>query len=622
MLLSAGLMAVRPVAAQVDVLTHRYNNARSGANLNETILNKSNVNKMKFGKLVFRNVDGNIYAQPLIVSKAGILNQSNEVKQVDVVIVATESNSVWAFDTNDTSADADRLQVTQKKLWHTTPQDLGQPVPYQTLNQTIQNHGCVDLTTEIGITGTPVIKLTPNTAPKQGVIFAAAKSMGGNPFTYKLFALNLADGKPLSSGMPIVGAVPGPNGTISFDPNLQLNRPALLLDQNVLYIAFGSHCDTGNYRGWVFAYDVSNPSAPKQLNVFSSTFMPRAAGTDDGDGRGGLWMSGHGPVAIDGSIYFTTGDGSYNVANPNFRDLANSVVKVKLVNGKIEVEDWYAPQNAQNSNDPNQFNLKKFDLDLGSGGPVPVPNSHLLLAAGKEGRMYLIDRNDMGRGNKLALHSFQVTNPPQALVAHPMKAMDALFWNIHGAPVVWPLQNQMFVYVMGEEDFLKQYRLIPDAGPEGWKFVSDKPFRKSKESVGLPPAEIRNDPSRTMVFMPGGFLTISASGTDAKTGIVWATMPYAENANLHVVRGALRAFDASDVQQGQLWGSEDSRDPNHPNDRPNSLGFFAKYNPPVVANGKVFVTTFHQENVDNNDTTKHTETIGGLLPALVIYGLK
>jgi hypothetical protein len=197
-----------------------------------------------------------------------------------------------------------------------------------------------------------------------------------------------------------------------------------------------------------------------------------------------------------------------------------------------------------------------------------------------------------------------------------MKAMDALFWNIHGAPVVWPLQNQMFVYVMGEEDFLKQYKLMPDAGPAGWKFGSDTPFRESKESVGVPPPNIRTDPTRTMVFMPGGFLTISASGTDSKTGIVWATMPFAENANHNVVRGALRAFDASDVSKGQLWGSEDSGDPN---DR---LGFFAKFNPPVVANGKVFVTTFHQENVDNNDTTQHSETVGGLLPALVIYGVK
>src|SRR5204863_2941903 len=117
----------------------------------------------------------------------------------------------------------------------------------------------------------------------------------------------LADGKPLNSGVPIEGKVSGPNGTmISFDPLFQLNRPALLLDQNTLYVAFGGHCDAGDYRGWVFAYDVSDPSAPKKLDVYSTTFTKRTGGTDDKDGRGGIWMSGYG-LATDGSdIYFST----------------------------------------------------------------------------------------------------------------------------------------------------------------------------------------------------------------------------------------------------------------------------------------------------------------------------
>ena len=179
--------------------------------------------------------------------------------------------------------------------------------------------------------------------------------------------------------------------------------------------------------------------------------------------------------------------------------------------------------------------------------------------------------------------------------------------------MIWPLQGQMFAYVMGEEDFLKQYQLIPDASPAGWKFASDTPFRKSRETVGLPPPNILNDPNRNVVFMPGGFLTLSAHGTDAATGIVWATMPFAENANHAVVRGVLRAFDATDVSQGELWDSEQSGN--------DGLGFFAKFNPPVVANGKVFVTAFQQESVNTN-TQVHTKAIGGLMPALVIYGLK
>jgi hypothetical protein len=609
--LSGGLVAALPIAAQVDVLTYRYDNSRPGANLNETTLKKSNVNNKTFGKLAFRNVDGNIYAQPLIVTQASIVNKPSAV---NVVIVATEHNSVYAFDAEDTSADPPTGEST-KALWHTGPgaQGLGNPVDSLTLSQTLgAGSGCVDLTTEIGITGTPTIKLTQTTPPKQGVIFVASKSMTGAQFSYTLVALNLTDGKPLGSGVPIEGAVSGPHGTIAFDALHQLNRPALLLDQNTLYIAFGGHCDTGDYRGWLFAYDVSDPSNPKKLDVFSSTVTPRT-NEKDTNGRGGIWMSGYGPAGVDGSVFFTTGDGTYNVTNPGSPELADSAVKISLVAGKIQVQDWYAPLNAQNGNNLNGFDMKAFDMDLGSAGPVPIPNSHLLLAGGKEGRWYLIDRNAMGKGTKLSLHSFQVTRAPHPRVPNPVTSGDLLTWNIHGAPVIWPLPGQMFAYVMGEEDFLKQYKLIPDAGPAGWKFASDAFFKKSKESVGLPPPNVLNDPTRNFVSMPGGFLTLSAHGTDAATGIVWATMPFAENANHAVVRGVLRAFDATDVSKGELWDSEQSGN--------DGLGFFAKYNPPVVANGRVYVAAFQQESVDTN-TQIHTRAPGGLMPALVIYGVK
>ena len=613
LLLSVGLMTARPVAAEIDVLTQRYDNQRSGFNANETVLTKSNVNDKTFGKLAFRNVDGNIYAQPLIVSQAAIVSRPNPV---NLVIVATEHNSIYAFDADDISADPPTGEST-KELWHTGPgaQGLGNPVDTLMLSQKLGlGSACVDLTTEIGITGTPTIKLTQTTPPKKGVVFAASKSITGAQFNYTLVALNLADGKPLGIGVPIVGSVPGPNGTtIAFDPFRQLNRPALLLDQNTLYIAFGGHCDTGDYRGWLFAYDVSDPGNPKELDVFSTTLTPRTNDTNDLNGRGGIWMSGFGPAAADGAVFFTTGDGTYNVVNPNALELSNSVLKTSLVAGRIQVQDWYAPLNAQNSNNLNGFAMKVFDLDLGSAGPVPIPNSHLLLAGGKEGRWYLIDRNSMGKGTKRSLHSFQVTRAPQSRIPHPIRSGDVLFWNIHGAPVIWPLEGQMFAYVMGEEDVLKQYQLIPDASPAGWKFASDTPFRKSKESVGLPPPNAFNDPTRNRVFMPGGFLTLSAHGSDAATGIVWATMPWAEDANRMVVRGVLRAFDAMDVSGGELWDSEKTGN--------DSLGFFAKFNPPVVANGKVYVAAFQQESLDANTQT-HTKALGGLMPALVIYGPK
>jgi hypothetical protein len=319
-------------------------------------------------------------------------------------------------------------------------------------------------------------------------------------------------------------------------------------------------------------------------------------------------MSGYGlATGGDGSVYFVTGDGTYNVNTANALELGNSVVRIKLVSGKIQVLDWYSPQ--------NRDDLKRFDTDLGSAGAVPVPNSHLLLAGGKEGRLYLIDRNDMGRGTKPSLHSFQVTNPPLPRFDNPSKAGDILYWNIHGSPVVWPRQDQMFVYIMGEEDRLKQYKMVPDAGPAGWKFASDTPFKQSKEAAAFPnpPNGLFHDKSRNTIWMPGGFLTLSANGSDGASAIVWATMPFNANANHEVVRGVLRAFDALDISKGQIWSSEDF---GVPADR---LGWFAKFNPPVVANGKVYVAAFQQERIDNG---VHLKAEGGDQPALVIYGLK
>ncbi len=588
-----------------------------GTNLQETVLKPSNVTLGSFGKLAFRNVDGNIYAQPLIVTGARIANHQ---EPVNIAIVATEHNSVYAFDTDDLTPDLNLHDITKKALWQTGPDDaenapLGRPIDYKTVYNAIGAPSCTDLTTEIGITSTPAIKLTRKASPKEGVIFLTAKSLAAGQYSYKLFSLNLADGKPLNgNGTTIKGQVNIGSKPIVFNAMLQLNRPALLLDEqrDLLYIAFGSHCDAGNYRGWLFAYDVSDPSRPRPLNPpFATTFSPRV---NNDEGRGAIWMSGYGPALdSDGSIFFVTGDGTYDVTNASFRQLADSVVKVKLVGSKITLQDWFAPQNEPAVEGAlNADRLKFFDADLGSGGAVLVPNSHLLIVGGKEGRFYLIDRSDMGQGRKQSLQSFQVTTAPRSMSSDgPPQNKGDFFWNIHGTPVVWPGAGKMFAFVMGEEGMLKQYRLIPTGDGTSWEFDPEAPFAQSKESAVLPPSNV----PRKMVYMPGGFLTLSGDGTDAASAIVWATMPLAENANHDIVFGVLRAFDASDITKGELWASD--------LDKNDGLGEFAKYNPPVVANGKVYVTTFWQETYPNSeDRTVRTKTQGGLLPALVIYGPK
>ena len=588
------LMVAAPLAGQVDVLTQHNDNARTGANLKETILNSSNV-KDHFGKLAVRTVDGNVYAQPLVVSKAKIVNRADPT---DVLIVATEHNSVYAFDADDTNQAS-----TSAMLWQTGPDKLGTHIESAELYAALGVSGCVDLTTEIGITGTPAIRITKQEAPRQGVVFVAAKSKLGNQYVYKLFALNLADGLKLGE-LTIEGTVPGSgvgsrgsgtSKTIRFVSMLQLNRPGLLLVGNILYVTFGSHCDQGEYHGWVFAYDVSNPRSPKKISVFCTT--PNGIGAEY-EGRGGIWMSGQGPAADDtANIYFATADGTNNAKS----DLGDSVIKVKLSGGKIRVQDWYTPR--------NQKQMKENDVDFGSSGAVLVPGSHLLLAASKEGRMYVIDREQMGKGGSPELQSFQVTHGPDP----------PSYYNIHGAPVIWPRTNEIFVYVNGEEDPVKQYRLIPEAGSggSGWKFESvDPPFRTSQVSAPFPnfPKGEFADASREPVWMPGGALSLSANGETAGSGILWVSMPYESNANHNVVRGVLRAFDASDVSKGELWDSESTATGN---DR---LGEFAKYCPPTVANGKVYVATFQEETIESNGI--HKKAPGGLQAAVAIYGLQ
>jgi hypothetical protein len=586
--LSTLVLSLSVLQGQVSVLTHHGDRARTGANLNETTLTVAKVKSGNFGKLVYRTVDGNIYAQPLIVAE-GTGGQTK-----NVAIVSTENNSVYAFNADDVNQNS-----TTAQLWKAS---LGPSIDSATLYSAIGKPTCSDLTLQIGITGTPVVQIAPN-QPSQGVVFVAAKSKNGNRYSYTLYALNLADGSTLGS-IPFEGSVPGQgygsaNGRIAFNPLYQLNRPALLLVGNVLYTAFGGHCDSGPYHGWVFAFDVSNPRALRQIAVICTTPNGKGPQFDgyDVEGMGGIWMSGAGPAAdAAGNVYVVTGNGTYNGTT----DFSDSVLKLKLNGSQLQLLDWFTPE--------NQTLLKEYDYDLGSGGVAVVPNSHQLVAGGKEGRLFLLDANNLGKGTAQALQSFIATRP----LPNP-----PLAYNVHGTPVFWPHGNETFVYVMGEESPLRQYTLTKDPGDQLWRFNLDPTaVKSSQESAPYPnfPTGLFDQNRTEHVWMPGGFLTLSANGTTDGTGILWAAMPFASNANPMVVRGVLRAFNASDVSTGELWDSEGT---GNNSDR---LGQFAKFCPPVVANEKVYVAAFQQETVLEDG--RHIKTTNGDQPALVIYGMR
>ena len=533
----------------VNVPTNRYDNSRTGTNLSETVLNTGNV-RSHFGKLFEREVDGDLYAQPLIATNVDIPGRGKR----NVVYLATSNNSIYAYDADDPAASS--------PYWHLSPATLGNPVP----RNDVVDMGVLNLNFErtIGITGTPVIDISTQT------IYVVVKSKdAGSRYAQRLHALDLSTGnerKEFRSPITIEASASGnglgsKDGIIAFDPRKNLNRPALLLLNGVVYVAFGSHDDDGEvhgYHGWIIAYDAKDL---RQIAVYCTT--------PDGI-QGGIWQSGAGLATDSSSIYAVVGNGS--LGGP---DHGESVVKLES-GPRLSVQQSFAPANSAY--------LNGRDLDL-SSGPAFLPGTNLLLACSKQGKCYLLDTNDMH-----LIQEFQSSINSVGTQRAP---------NIHGTPVFWcsPCnsgQNRIVrMYVWGEEDYLRAFRMdMEDFRLNGIGFVSD-----NQSTMHAP-----------RLSMPGGILTLSANGAQTGTSVVWASHPMAGDANNSTVPGILRAFDAADISQ-ELWNSEQepARD---------RLGWFAKYCPPVVANGKVYVATFAEPlaaSVASGASAKPNK--------LVVYGL-
>ena len=402
------------LAPSVNMLTYHNDNSSTGENLAETILTPANVNSTSFGKLFSTYVDGQVYAQPLYMSGVTITTGPKPGTH-NVVFVATEHDYVYAID-------ADNGQI----LWQDSfinPAAGITPVPSEDTNTN-------DLAPEIGITSTPVID------PSTGTLYLTAKTKeviaGNSHYIYRLHALSIADGTEKFGGPVVIGDtisndlstytyVSGPsvkgtgdgsiNGVVTFNALRQLQRPALTLVNGTIYIGFGSHGDNPPYHAWILGY---NPTTLQLTAVFNAS----PNGSD-----GSVWQSG-GKIAADaqGNLYFMTGNGTFDTtlnANgfPSLGDYGDSFVKIAVdptsspahpnINGwGLKVVDYFTPSNQQTLNDK--------DLDLGSGGPLLLPDSagsashqQLLVGAGKQGTIYLIDRNNMGKFHPNADHVVQ-----------------------------------------------------------------------------------------------------------------------------------------------------------------------------------------------------------------------
>lgn len=362
----AFLFAVSALATgQVSVTTFHNDNSRTGQNTQETSLTPANVNSTQFGKLFSTTVDGYVYAQPLYVPNVQNINGGEH----NVLYIVTEHDSLYAIDADSGTT-----------LWQKVFINPGAGVT------TVSNSdvSCGDLVPEIGITSTPVIDPTTNT------LYLVAKTKENGVYFQRLHAIDTVTnaerfGGPIVIAATVNGTGSGSSGgKVSFDPLREHNRPGLLLENGHVVIAWASHCDNVPYHGWVMSYSASTLAQEAVLN------------TSPNGGLSGIWMSGDGVEAdSSGNLFFATGNGTYDGStNGNYGD---SIVKVSgPTSDSLSVADWFTPS--------NQSSLSGGDTDLGSGGVLLLPDlpagsahTHLLVQMGKEGKIYLIDRDNMGK---------------------------------------------------------------------------------------------------------------------------------------------------------------------------------------------------------------------------------
>lgn len=357
-------------ASAAQIATSQYDNLRTGATSNEKVLTPQNVNAKQFGRLGAFKVDGAVYAQPLFIPSLDIPDKGKH----DVLFVATEHDSVYAFDAN---------RPNDRSLWHVSLLDQ-RPGSTTVPARDVQ---CSFIQPEVGITSTPVIDL------KTGTLYVLARTMvdptfGSKEYFQHLHALAITTGMEKFAGPKLISAsVPGKgaggeNGQVRFDPLHENPRASLLLANDTLYLTWASSCDVDPYHGWVMAYDPQTLAQKAVLNT-----------TPDGD-QGGIWASDTGPGAdTAGNIYVPTGNGTFD-ASSGGRDYGDSVLKLALQGSSIVVRDYFTPH--------DQARLSDGDADLGSSGPLllpdqPGPHRHLLLQPTKGSMIYVIDRDQMGK---------------------------------------------------------------------------------------------------------------------------------------------------------------------------------------------------------------------------------
>ncbi len=446
-------------AAQGNVTTYHNDNARTGQYLTETNLTLANVNTNTFGLLFSQPVDGQIYGQPLYVAGVNIANKGIH----NVVVVATENDSVYAFDADN------NLGSNAAPLWQTNFLNAAAGVTAVPNGDV----GSGNIAPVIGITSTPVID------PVTQTVYVEAKTKevtsSTTSYVHRLHALDLGSGAEKFGGpvviSPVVKGTGDGNdgsGNVPFNGLRQLNRPGLLLLNGVVYIAYASHGDNGPYHGWILGF---NAQTLKPQGIYITT---------PNGGLGGFWEAGDGPCAdTNGAIYAVTGNGSFDGSTNS--DYGDSFVKLTVSGTNLTQADYFTPY--------NQASLSGSDLDVGSGGALLLPDAagsathqHLMTGGGKSGILYLVDRDNLGH--------FNSANNNQ--IVQSLTGLPGLFST--------PAYFNGMIYVIGGGGSLEAFTCTNGA-------FGTTPAATGPEGYGW----------------PGATPSISANG--ASNAIVWAVQP-------------------------------------------------------------------------------------------------
>jgi archaellum component FlaF (FlaF/FlaG flagellin family) len=522
------------VSGFTGTLTHHGDNLRTGQNNYETALTTGNVNKTQFGKLFSQPVDGQIYAEPLWVPNVNIGGV-----QHNVVVVATQHDSVYAFDADSSTA----------ALWHTS--FINPAAGVTTIPQADVERG-LDISPEIGITSTPVIDsangilyVEARTKDTRGTAPCPGPNNVGSPYFHFLHALDVTTGveKPGSPVM-ICAQVPGSgydnySGVVYFNTMRQNNRAGLLLLNGVVYIAFASLEDISPYHGWVLGYSYTGSGFSQTPTIWCYT-CSAASGN-----KAGIWHGGGGiPADASGNLYVSTGTGSFD------NTIGGGITFGKLTPSgtTLNVTDYFSPFNQA------YLTIEMINLDLSSSGPMLLPDQsgaipHLAVFAGKTGTIYLVNRDNMGKFN-----------------AAGDNVVQALYTTIGGAVTPtgnWgtPAYFNSQIYIQGVKDNLKQFGLSNN-------LLSGGPLAIGADNIGY----------------PGTTPVISSNGT--LNGIVWVVQ---SDGAASSKPSTLRAYDATNITT-ELYNSG-------LNGKTDQAGPAVKFATPTIANGKVYVPTSSELDV-------------------------